>query len=111
MAEPQFAQLDDDLPRTLRRERDARQRQSAPAYGPANGRSLDLPGGDGVVVNALDIPFFRLMGFLIKCVLAGIPALLLLGVILFGIGKGLQQLAPEWRLFEVEIRPVQKPTR
>jgi hypothetical protein len=106
MAEPAFSHSDDDLPRTLRRERDARQRGAQPAYSAAaRGGSLDMP-SDGVAVTRLDVPFFRLAWFLMKCVIAGIPALLLLGAVLFGIGKGLQQLAPELRLFEIEIRPI-----
>jgi hypothetical protein len=106
MAEPAFSHPDDDLPRTLRRERDARQRAAQPAYAaPARGAPLDMP-SDGVAVTRFDISFFRLAWFLMKCVLAGIPALLLLGALLFGIGKGLQQFAPELRLFEIEIRPI-----
>jgi hypothetical protein len=106
MAEPAFSHPDDDLPRTLRRERDARQRASQPTYSPqARAASLDMP-GDGVAVTRFDVPFFRLAWFLMKCVIAGIPALLLLGVVLFGIGKGLQQYAPGMRLFEIEIRPI-----
>ena len=47
-----------------------------------------------VTVTALDIPFFRLMAFFLKAALAAIPALLLLGLLLFGIGQLLQTYLP-----------------
>lgn len=105
MADPQFStHSDDDLPRTIRREKDARQRAAAAsanshggAYGnPPAGRggSFDLDAGDGVVVTALSIPFFRLMFFLIKCALASVPALLLLGAMLYGLGQALKIFLP-----------------
>jgi hypothetical protein len=98
MAEPQFStHPDDDLPRTIRRERDARQRSgaaaapAAQAYGAAaaSGHAADHAPGEGpvVTVTAVDIPFFRLMAFFIKAVFAAIPALILLGLILFAIGQ------------------------
>lgn len=109
MAEPTFAtHHDDDLPRTIRRERDARQQQlqqraapGSPPYQPAGMPTAaqlagDLPPGDGpsVTVTALDIPFFRLMAFFLKAVIAAIPALLLLGLILFAIGQAAQAFLP-----------------
>lgn len=104
MAEPTFASHDDDLPRTIRRERDARAQRAAPAsqpYQPAGMPSAaqlagDLPPGDGpsVTVTALDIPFLRLMTFCMKAALAAIPALLLLSAVLFGIGQALQTFLP-----------------
>ena len=109
MADPQFSNSsDDDLPRTIRRERDARQRNAMAsshsqsgshggsyANPPAGrGSAYDLDTGDGVVVTALSIPFFRLMFFLIKCVLASVPALLLLGAMLYGLGQALKIFLP-----------------
>lgn len=107
MAEPTFAtHHDDDLPRTIRRERDARQQQQratpgSPPYQPAGMPSAaqlagDLPPGEGpsVTVTALDIPFFRLMAFFLKAVIAAIPAMLLLGLILFAIGQAAQTFLP-----------------
>jgi hypothetical protein len=105
MAEPTFAtHNDDDLPRTFRRERDARQQRAAAQHPstyaqqpmPSAAQLAELPPGDGpsVTVTALDIPFFRLMAFFMKAVLAGIPALLLLGLILFGIGQAAQSFLP-----------------
>jgi hypothetical protein len=106
MAEPQFStHPDDDLPRTIRRERDARQQRSAApsaqqSYGSQSnnigGAAADQAPGDGppVTVTALDVPFFRLMAFFIKAVFAAIPALILLGLILFAIGQVAQILVP-----------------
>ena len=42
-----------------------------------------------------DVPFLQLSAFFLKAVLAAIPALLLLGVLLFFAGKGLQAYFPE----------------
>jgi hypothetical protein len=123
MPEPSLTMsVDDDLPRTLRRERDARERAqreaaSAPAMNP--GPSLRMtPGGPSpqqmsaphgargyeddfehlpappATVTAFDVPFWRLSLFLVKVVLAGIPALLVLGAILYGLGQALQTFFP-----------------
>lgn len=123
MPEPSLTMsVDDDLPRTLRRERDARERAqreaaSAPAMNP--GPSLRMtPGGPSpqqmsgphaargfdddfehlpappATVTAFDVPFWKLSFFLLKVVVAGIPALLLLGAILYGLGQGLQTFFP-----------------
>ena len=126
MAEPSLSMsVDDDLPRTVRRERDARERaarerelpgagtgsthgpslRSGPAgFGPQpmaapqpmrgfEGDDFDLP-APPATVTAFDVPFLRLSMFLIKVVLAGIPALLLLGAILWGAGHALQTFFP-----------------
>jgi hypothetical protein len=123
MPEPSLTMsVDDDLPRTLRRERDARERAqreaaSAPAMNP--GPSLRMtPGGPSpqqmsaphgargyeddfehlpappATVTAFDVPFWKLSLFLVKVVLAGIPALLVLGAILYGLGQALQTFFP-----------------
>jgi hypothetical protein len=103
MAEPQFSSHpDDDLPRTIRRERDARQRsnaapqQSSYAASSNSSHSADHAPGEGpvVTVTALEVPFFRLMAFFIKAVFAAIPALILLGLILFAIGQVAQTFVP-----------------
>ncbi|MBU2581178.1 MAG: hypothetical protein KJ622_05640 [Alphaproteobacteria bacterium] len=116
MADPNFPLLADDdmddLPRTLRREKAARERE-------ANGRSAGL--GDGRAAPAPDLgapvnshygsgtyeedlvaaevqrfnlPFLHLMAFFLKAVLAGVPALILLGAIIWGAGEILQQFFP-----------------
>jgi hypothetical protein len=46
-------------------------------------------------VQAFDVPFTHLMRFCVKAVLAAIPALILLGVILWFAGAGLQALFPQ----------------
>jgi hypothetical protein len=109
----------DDLPRTFRRERDAqreardreaRERAAAeqafapppePSYGPDT--SLQSFGADypppmqSGVVTALEIPFVRLMMFFIKAVFAAIPALIILGVMLWTMGQVLTNYFP-WLL-------------
>lgn len=123
MPEPSLTMsADDDLPRTLRRERDAReraQREAASASAMNPGPSLRVsPGGPPpqpmsgphaargfdddfehlpappATVTAFDVPFWKLSLFLVKVVVAGIPALLLLGAILYGLGQALQTFFP-----------------
>jgi hypothetical protein len=87
----------DDLPRTLRREREARQRGAS--GGPRPMREEDyIPVSDEPIpatVKRLDIPFLRLVAFFLKAVLAAIPALILLGVILWFAGHLLQMYFPQ----------------
>ena len=112
----------DDLPRTLRRERDARAREAkereqrerearssssnsmsaAPLGDPpaylSRGRALPQMYGDDPMpasVQRFDVPFVRLALFFLKAVIAAIPALILLGVILYFAGKGLEAYFPE----------------
>lgn len=91
----------DDLPRTLRRERD-RQRAAASASANSLGSatratddqspaSLSADDLTPAAVKRIDVPFFRLMLFFLKAVLAAIPALILLTAIL-GLGGHLLQL-------------------
>lgn len=111
MPEPSLTMtVDDDLPRTVRREREARERAARErerdreppmtSHAPSSpmpmhvGRDdYDLPAPPATVTN-FDIPFTRLMMFLIKVVLAGIPALILLTVILWGFGALLKSAFP-----------------
>ena len=76
-----------DLPRTLRHKGVSRSE-------PSDHYAPDL---EEVAVTRLKVPFFRLAFFLIKCVLAGIPALILLGAILWGMGELIEMYAP-WLL-------------
>lgn len=123
MSEPSLTMsADDDLPRTFRRERDARERaqrerEAAGAAGTTQGPTLRAGPGSGfspmagpqpmrgldddvdlpappATVTAFDVSFWKLSLFLVKVVLAGIPALLLLGVILYGLGQALQTFFP-----------------
>jgi len=111
----------DDLPRTLRREKEARAREARerqnrerdgrsmdgramdailgdpPSY-LARGRSAPPIYGDDPIpasVQRFDVPFLRLVTFFLKAALAAIPALILLGVILYFAGKGLETYFPE----------------
>lgn len=100
----------DDLPRTLRRERDARQRAAREKEEKARAATLthdfgvsderrdkvlavDAPSGTSVT--RFDVPFGHLMLFSIKAVLAAIPALFLLGVLLWFAGALLKAYFPE----------------
>ncbi len=147
MAEPTFSQLgddQDDLPRTFRREKEAREREArereakereardrlvterqakeraqreraaAPVAAPQPSLSaapdlghhpqvyadvaaqpdlVDMP--YPATVKRLDVPFFHLMTFFLKAVVAAIPALILLTAILWVLGQGLSTVFPE----------------
>ena len=97
----QMALGDDDLPRTLRREREAQERAKMgstnvvpPPIAPVPHAVDWSAGGQQVVVTDLKVPFFRLMMFMIKAVVAGIPALILLLAILWGLGQALTTFFP-----------------
>lgn len=104
MAEPTLAMtMDDDLPRTVRRERDARERAARERTGPPVHEPVPMPmraqhdydlPAPAATVTSIEMPFGKLVLFLIKVVLAGIPALLLLTVLLWGFGHMLQTLFP-----------------
>jgi|LNFM01.1.fsa_nt_gb hypothetical protein len=117
MPEPHFTTLDDDLPRTFRREREARDRQAferdaherdAPAIlrkaaAAASQRAAPDPvaantlPGESVTVTRFDVPFGHLAKFFVKAVFAALPALLLLTIVLWGVGELLQRYFP-WLL-------------
>lgn len=103
----------DDLPRTLRRERAAREREAraretegyetraAPAPELStpmdhNYTSTGYHDHDAypAVVRRFDVPFFHMMAFFLKAVLAAVPALILLGAIVWGAGEILQSFFP-----------------
>lgn len=108
----------DDLPRTFRREKEARAREAREAKerrerereGHMNASLGDPPsylsrprsapvvyGDDPVAasVQRFNVPFIHLVFFFLKSVLAAIPALVLLGIILYFAGKGLEAFFPE----------------
>ena len=104
----------DDLPRTLRREKEARAREARERERRERGeRSMDVALGDPpshlartmpvaygdepipATVRRFDVPFLRLVFFFLKAVLAAIPALILLGVLLYFAGKGLEAYYPD----------------
>ena len=122
MTEPDFgafADETDDLPRTLRREKEARARQARERAAMERAAAPSLSAGDDdyrrpqpriyrsgdetnggetafpATVRSFDVPFFRLAMFFMKAVLAAIPALILLGVVLWFAGAGLQALFPQ----------------
>ena len=108
----------DDLPRTLRREREAREREARERQArearerakaaPADYRSF-APGmceGPAVyssVVSRLDIPFFHLMAFFLKAVFAALPALMVLGVLLWGAAHVLLSWFPDLAKMQILI--------
>jgi hypothetical protein len=101
----------DDLPRTLRREREARAREARerreretrmdpplgdpPSY--LRNRAPAIYGDEPMpaAVTRFEVPFFRLVFFFLKAVLAAIPAMILLGALLYAAGKGLEAYFPE----------------
>jgi len=93
----------DDLPRTLRRERERQAAGASTAAASAPPFEVSSSGYDEgyevqpapASVERINVPFFRLMFFLLKAVVAAIPALLLLAVILWFAGQALQAFFPE----------------
>ena len=131
MAEPRF-QTDDDLPRTFRREREAREREARERDAAMTGHpGSSMPGHSGHdygqphheysgpphdslyaaspsgVVTRFEVPFLHLMVFFLKAVLAAIPALVMLTALLFAGGKVLESYFPALRHFEIKIQPIQ----
>lgn len=105
----------DDLPRTLRRQREAKERagrdtppsqfvEQHEAQHSAHWETRPEP--VPAIVRAIEVPFFRLVLFFLKAVIAAIPALILLTAILFAGGQLLKSYLPGLRHFEIEIRPV-----
>lgn len=108
---PLTAEEAEDLPRTLRREREVRERAAREKEAKARSATLthdfgasdireerertrpaDISGG---AVTRFDVPFGHLMMFSIKAVLAAIPALFLLGVLLWCAGAVLKAYYPD----------------
>ena len=116
MPEPTFSMTaDDDLPRTIRRERDAqrearereaRERQpavAAPAAEPsARSRSASrLAAGHR---HRHRRAVLRLMKFFIKAVFAAIPALIVLTALLWLFGQGLQMFFPQLLKMKMDVQ-------
>jgi hypothetical protein len=107
MVEPHFAATAvEDLPRTLRREKEARQREAlgrsieGSAHHETNGTNFEVQPETGrtdtdVTISLLKIPFFELMLFFIKALFAALPALFLLGVLLWLAGDILMAYFPQ----------------
>jgi hypothetical protein len=115
MAEPVLSMdADDDLPRTIRRERDAKEAREREAQEREARERLSMeppgftvfepqiryqppaaaaaPAGAAI---GLDVPFSKLMTFFIKAVFAAIPALIILTALLWVSAVGLQALFPD----------------
>jgi len=120
---PPLTDTTDDLPRTLRRERESRERaaremqarQAASTGNLAWDRGGQSPAPqpsvygapehdyephpareiEAATVTRIKVPFFSLMGFFIKAVFAAIPALLILIAMLYGLGVALQAYFPQ----------------
>lgn len=127
MAEPTLTlEPDDDLPRTIRRERDAKEarerearerdaRERLPMEAPPPIRTFErqvpygqrpLPYGLAAPSGSmamLDVPFSKLMAFFVKAVFAAIPALIILVAALWLAGQGLQALFPDLMKLKVLI--------
>ncbi len=102
----------EDLPRTLRREKEARAREArerearerdaqpsglaAPQPEPvAYTAAYPVQDAYPAAVQSIDVPFFRLMIFFIKAVFAAIPALIILAGLLWLGGQALEAAFPE----------------
>lgn len=120
MAEPKFSMTaDEDLPRTLRREKEAREREAQdrePIAMAASQPDDDYEyvdeiayDPDGVTVTRLNIPFLHLMWFFIKAVFAAIPAVIIFVAVCILIGETLQSQLPWLRQFEFEL--IMRPPR
>ncbi len=122
MADPNFGPIgddpSDDLPRTFRREKEARerenreraaQRERQPTPGPSLSATPDVyiePASASTetsvvgmpfpaVVRRIDVPFVHLVTFFLKAVLAAIPALILLTALLWLFGHMVQMFFPD----------------
>ena len=114
------ATVDDDLPRTFRREKEAQARiarereQGGEAFGAPE--TFDEPSESyrpevrdyydpqPVTVTGFDVPFLHLMMFLIKAVFAAVPALILLIAMLWGLGEILTVYFPDLVKMQILIR-------
>lgn len=109
MPEPHFATMDDDLPRTFRREREARERDAREREAHERDAAIIEPAflrrdtshqphrlvAEAPTDGLLQIGFLRLMAFCIKAVFAAIPAILILAVLLWLGGQALATFFPQ----------------
>ena len=110
MPEPHFVAADDDLPRTFRREREAREREArqrdAARFAPEFSRDemvYEERAPASGAVRRLEIPFLHLMRFFFKAVFAAIPALLLLTALLWLGGQALSAFYPQLGKMQILI--------
>jgi hypothetical protein len=125
MAEPRFGS-DDDLPRTLRRAREERERELRELHGAnepslAPGSHAGTPHGAADVprphdpapplglaphsgtIRRFEVPFMHLVGFFMKAVFAAIPALLVLSLVLWLGGQALKTFFPSLGRMQIKI--------
>ena len=111
MPEPTLSMsVDDDLPRTIRREREAqrearerearereaRERHAAAVAAPVMESEGELEmQAPAVTVTDFDVPFAKLTMFFIRAAFAAIPALLILMAFLWVFGQALQTFFPQ----------------
>jgi hypothetical protein len=105
-----------DLPRTLRREREAREREARERDAKARAATLthDFGASDAyepfgaagtpAVVTRFDVPFAHLTMFFIKAVFAAVPALIILGAMLWLAGDILRNVFPWLVKMQILIR-------
>jgi hypothetical protein len=94
-----------DLPRTLLREREKQEREARNQAQSALGRGqAHADGPVQAMVTRLQLPFLRLVFFFIKAAFAAIPALAILGVILWIAGHLLQLYYPELVKMQILIQ-------
>lgn len=110
MPEPRFAAADDDLPRTLRREREARAREGRLHQSPGLGHEFSQDsaiyedhGPEARTVERLQIPFLHLMAFSFKAMFAAIPAIIVLTVLLWLGGQALSMFFPQLGKMQILI--------
>lgn len=127
LAEPDFgtATIEDDLPRTFRREREAREREQREREAREREQrehqaraeeALSLreylertPGsgayahGGAMAIERLDMPFLHLVRFFLKAVFAAIPALILLSALLWMGGQALSIAFPHLSKMQILI--------
>ena len=100
----------DDLPKTLRNKSlrtSDEPLQAQPSSAPPSARRGLHLGEDGVV-NDIQIPFLRLVVFLMKVALACIPALLIVAVLLWGIAEVTGAVFPNLVKMKITIQVPQK---
>src|SRR5512138_150078 len=114
MPEPTFSMTaDDDLPRTIRRERDAQREREARERQPAiamptprreSDIALEAPRSPPATVVDFDVPITRLAKFFLKAVFAAIPALLALMALLWVLGHTLQMFFPQLVKMKIDVQ-------
>jgi hypothetical protein len=88
----------EDLPRTLRNATLRTSDESASRMVGSN----DFV-GDGAVVTDIQIPFWKLVIFLMKVALAALPALIIVAIMLYGLAEIVGALFPQLVKMKIQI--------